>query len=628
MSGASSARADIIFATLPAYLDFLSRILKGVGSRVFYLSLLSPGQSVQAERRRADVLREAGIMPLPLDNLPRLTGVLESLSDPERKLQDRTNQIAPARLLAAFAGLYPNNADVARKLRIAVQSMSAGQVLTVGQVNCWARAHQGRNHLLIYPSVRGLLVFGLVSNVRLLVVPVSLLVEPLLAVAQVVRKIFRSMLSPPARNEYPVVTTPLDTGVAQTSRAAFVTHAGLSYGNLFQKTLFYSDRADSELHPSNLLHFDYCGIPCPSEKIRWVSLGSERQALNEGLYHALVGIVRGAVGVRSFSQIVGLLLLARLYAIFMAYLRKLEAYPDLKVALIDYEVLCPKALLIAFESRSIKTVATQERFIGGFYEIAGTIVNSYLCGSEYVAEFMKKSSTYSVDHYVPVGQYKSDHLLAARQSSPPLALQAPITQGRKIITALGFHTHMDWYSSQSDPWLNWTAHRHFIEDMIRLSRDIPNIFIIIRYKAVDWLSLPVFSEVVREIEFSGNVVISDDYEKSFVSYDLCANSHLVIAKHTSLGDECLAVGIPVLFHEYTHNATRLVANAFDYSPTRIMCFSYQELLARVKIILSGDPHAMTPDYEYLKSVVYGGLGDGKVRERIHTHIESLLSECQ
>ena len=626
MSETSSARADIIFATLPACFDFLARILGRFGCRVFYLGLLSPGQSVQAESRRAIVLREAGIMPLPLENLPRLTGVLESLSDPERKLQDRTNQIAPARLLAVFAGLYPNNADVARKLRIAVQSMSAGQVLTVGQVNCWARAHQGRNHLLIYPSVRGLLVFGLVSNVRLLVVPVSLLVEPLIAAAQVVRKIFRSMLSPPARNEHHVVTTRLDAGVVQTYRAAFVTHAGLSYGNLFQKTLFYSDRADSELHPSKLLHFDYCGIPCPSEKIRWVSLGSERQALKEGLYHALVGIVRGAVGVRSFSQIVGLLLLARFYAIFMAYSRKLEACPDLKVALIDYEVLCPKALLIAFESRSIKTVATQERFIGGFYEIAGTIVNSYLCGSEYVAEFMKKSSTYFVDHYVPVGQYKSDHLLAARLSSPPLALQAPITQGRKIITALGFHTHMDWYSSQSDPWLNWTAHRNFLEDMIRLSRDIPNIFIIIRYKAVDWLSLPIFSEVVQEIESSENVVISKDYEKSFVSYDLCANSHLVIAKHTSLGDECLAVGIPVLFHEYTHNAMRLVAHAFDYSPTRIMCFNYQELLERVKIILSGDPHAMTPDYEYLKLVVYGGLGDGKVQERIHAHIESLLCD--
>lgn len=122
------------------------------------------------------------------------------------------------------------------------------------------------------------------------------------------------------------------------------------------------------------------------------------------------------------------------------------------------------------------------------------------------------------------------------------------------------------------------------------------------------------------------MTISMDYEKTYISYDLCAHSDLVIAKHTSLGDECLSVGIPVLFHEYTHNTERLVADAFDYNPSKIMCFNYQELKERVQIVLSGTPNAMTEDYEYLKNVVYGGLGDGKVRERIHAHIEEMLSE--
>ena len=88
----------------------------------------------------------------------------------------------------------------------------------------------------------------------------------------------------------------------------------------------------------------------------------------------------------------------------------------------------------------------------------------------------------------------------------------------------------------------------------------------------------------------------------------------------------MSVGIPVLFHEYTHNSERLVADKFDYTPARIMCFNYQELLERAKIILSGTPNVMTGDYEYLKNVVYGGLGDGRVKERIHAHIEEMLSE--
>ena len=628
MASASNGKADIIFASLPGYLDFLAWIFRKIGHNVFYLELSGPGQSAQTERQRAVLLRGADIVPLPLECIPRLTGVLESLSDPEGKLECKINEIAPVRLLQAFERLYPNNTDVGRKLRAVVQSMGAGQVLALSQMNCWARAQSGRKHLFIYPNVRGLLAVSFVSNVRLLVVPVSLLVGPMIAAAQVLRKVVRAIMSTEVRNKRPAIRVSVDSEDLPTSRVAFVTHAGLSYGSLFQKTLFYSDRSDSELHPRNLLHFDYCGVPSPSEKMRWVCLGSERQALLAGAYHALVAISCGIVSVRSLSQIIGLLLQARFYAIFMAYSKKLEAYPSLKVALIDYEVLCPKPLLLAFESRHIKTVAAQERFIGGFNTTAGTILSDYLCGSEYVAEVMKKSSAYSVVRYLPVGQYRSDHLVAARQSSPPQVLQVPITQGCKVITALGFGTHMDWHRSQSDPWLNWRAHRQFLEDLIRLSRDIPNAFIIVRYKEIDWLSLPVFSEVVQEIEFSANMLISMDYEKPFFSYDLCAKSHLVIAKHTSLGDECLAAGIPVLFHEYTHNAERLLADAFDYSPARIMCFNYQELLERSKIILSGDPHTMTPDYEYLKRVVYGGLVDGKVRERIHAHVESLLSECQ
>ncbi len=94
MAGVSSERADVIFATLPAYLDFLARILKAVGRRVFYLSLLSPGQFVQAERRRALVLREAGIMPLPLESLPRLTGAHVDLSDGEGLIGLRFSSVA------------------------------------------------------------------------------------------------------------------------------------------------------------------------------------------------------------------------------------------------------------------------------------------------------------------------------------------------------------------------------------------------------------------------------------------------------------------------------------------------------------------------------------------------------
>lgn len=616
-------KSDILLASLPPGLDFLARVFKMLGRNAYYLSLSSARQTAEVERRRSDVLREAGIVPLPLEFHPHLEGILASAIDPQKKLQSKTDQIASLGLLKALECLYPNNADAASKLRTVVQSMIAGQVSLVGRVNCWANAHPDRKYTLICFSLNALLIFDLASNVRLWIVPMGLFLKGVELIKRLFRKIFLLV-----KRGKPVPTIK-SFGAQQcdvsTSRVALVTHEGIAYGDLFEKTLFYSGNTESELHSHNLLHFDYSNFPSPSEKIKWVCLKGTHRPLWTSLYHVLVAITRGIIHVRSFLQLMGLLLLSRFYAEFMFYSKKLEAYPKLKLALIDYEILCPKALLLAFEAKQIKTVAAQERFSQSFYASAGSVLNTYFCGSEYMAGIVRKSSSYHIDGYFSVGQYKSDNLVEAKKSPPPQVLKVPVAQGLKIITALGFHTHMDWHNSQTDPLLNWMAHRHFLEDMVRLSKDIPNVFIILRFKMINWISLPVFTDVVRQIDSLDNIKISMDYEKSFFSYDLCANSDLVIAKHTSLGDECLAVGIPVLFHEYTHNTKRLVADAYDYSPARIMCFNYQELLERTKAVLIGGS-AVSDGYEYLKNVVFGGLGDGKVRERIHTHINSLLEE--
>jgi hypothetical protein len=251
-------------------------------------------------------------------------------------------------------------------------------------------------------------------------------------------------------------------------------------------------------------------------------------------------------------------------------------------------------------------------------------VNTYLCGSEFVGDVLRDSPAYYADRLIPVGQYRSDNLVTMKEAEPPEILRRPLADGRKIVTALGFHTFDEWHRSQPDPLLNWSAHRHFLADMLRLAGDVPDIFVVLRYKSLEWAGLAEFSDLVAQVRCSGNVYLSTEYDKFYFSYDLCAHSDLVIAKHTSLGDECLSVGIPVLFHEYTHNTVRIVADAFDYSPSKVMCFNYPDLLNRTRAILSGAPNTMTDDFSDLEQVVYGGLGDGKVRSRVRAHVEAML----
>lgn len=619
---------DIIFVTLPKYLVPISIFLRKVGYRVFYLKL-SGNNNIKTENIRVEKLKRAGVVPLPLEELPHFKGFSEIYFDHEMKVFKKTREIAPIEFLRVFEELFPNNSNIAKKLQTAVHSMVAIQMIYItGIINIWADAYPDRNHLLIDVDPLALIAPELAPNVQLLVIPFDILGMGVAMVTGVFHRFLSSLKTTIMFKGKTACPPETYSGEVDHSRVAFVTHKGLVYGNLFQKDLFYSTRTNSELRPERMLHFDYSGVASPSEKLKWVCLGNHRHSWILNISSALVAMSKGILHIRRLRHILGLLILTRFYVIFRSFSTKLEAYPDLKMALIDYEILCPKELLLAFESKGIQTVATQERFIFAFEKMYVSIfLNHYLCASQFAAEALKGSPLNCVEHYLPVGQYRSDILLEAKKSSPPpQIIEAPRAKGLKVITALGFHTHMEWQKSQTDLSLNWKAHQVFLNDMIRLSCEIPDVFIILRYKNVDWMSLPIFSEIIKKLNSSNNITISKDYDTNFFSYHLCAHSDLVIAKHTSLADECLSVGIPVLFHEYTHNTERLVADSFDYRPTKIMCFNYPELLERAKIILSGTPNAMTEDYEYLKNVVYGGLGDGRVKERIHAHIEEMLSE--
>ena len=175
----------------------------------------------------------------------------------------------------------------------------------------------------------------------------------------------------------------------------------------------------------------------------------------------------------------------------------------------------------------------------------------------------------------------------------------------------------------SDPLLNWKNHIQFLSDMIQLSKDLPNVFIILRYKSIDWINLPIFAEKIAEINRLDNICISDCYSEFNYSYKLCAHADLVIAKSTSLADECLSCGIPVLFHDYLCNSRNTLKYWFDYGNKGIICKDYEELFSKSKTVLY-DGEKTAEIYSYIRSYAYDNLGDGKTVDRIRKYTYSLL----
>ena len=123
-----------------------------------------------------------------------------------------------------------------------------------------------------------------------------------------------------------------------------------------------------------------------------------------------------------------------------------------------------------------------------------------------------------------------------------------------------------------------------------------------------------------------NIVISNNYKEANYGYKLCANADLIIAKHTSIGDECLTNEIPVLFHEYTHNSQKLMLDFPNYLPSELICYNFSELLEKSKLLLFNNSSKLKNKITELNQTIYHVSEEGSVKNKIIKQLENLIEE--
>jgi hypothetical protein len=118
--------------------------------------------------------------------------------------------------------------------------------------------------------------------------------------------------------------------------------------------------------------------------------------------------------------------------------------------------------------------------------------------------------------------------------------------------------------------------------------------------------------------------LSENYKESFYSYKLCANADLVIAKHTSLADECLSREIPVLFYDYTHNIKSIYSDTFDYFSSGLICRNFEELLEKSKSLLFDNSSKLKDEIIKLNKTIYYVKEKGNIKNKIIGQLEDLI----
>ena len=285
----------------------------------------------------------------------------------------------------------------------------------------------------------------------------------------------------------------------------------------------------------------------------------------------LIKIVSKTIlSIKSWKSFLAWFLLIHQYTSYIIYLEKLKKFDQLKVAIIDYDHLCPKGLIFALKKKGIQIVSTQERYVGGLFKsFYNVIADTYFTCSDYMNKKIQNSKYFHIGNLISVGQYRADYLKKFYNKDLPEEILIHRKKGKKIIVALGLGLNQyPYFEPNFDMTINWKSQKNFIEDMLNLSKELDNSYLIFRFRNFSWKDIPFFKSTLKKIEEAPNVSIAQDYSEYFNSYKYCANADLIISKRTSLADECLAFGKKLIFYDYTHNLNKIISELPDYIPAR------------------------------------------------------------
>jgi hypothetical protein len=348
-------------------------------------------------------------------------------------------------------------------------------------------------------------------------------------------------------------------------------HQGMIYGNLFRKDYLYEACSNSPLHPCHVLHVE---LEAPSDAIvdhykraevpwRVISLTGNH------LRSAVLFFVHCSK-LREFRELhwpsLLLLLTAGFYVFcrYRAYVQAADFRPG-SVAVIGYDYLFPRPLALALQACGLQLVAAQERMLTAYFRGFNIIVDRYLVGGPAVAKQIAENPFCAVSQIDCIGLWRSDLLNKRR------------IRDRTFVLVLDYHSSRNWWDDIY-PLTSRTANKAFYLDIIRLALDRPNIDFLVRGKNIEWLDDPFFADVAVMIDLVPNLDVDRTYSELNRSYNLAAEADCIVAKHTSLGDECLAVGKPVVFHDWSKNSVGYAKSFNAYAGLPVFACNYGSLL--------------------------------------------------
>ena len=280
-----------------------------------------------------------------------------------------------------------------------------------------------------------------------------------------------------------------------------------------------------------------------------------------------------------------------------------------------YDLLFPVSLSLALESKGIKTIASQERFIPLFTNMYCYVLDTQFTTSNYISSLIKdRKDSFSVETVIPTGFIRTDKLNRNKTTD---------RLTRKNILIFDYHVENSCYFQRTQPLLNWPNDLFFRKEILKLAKYFKDYHFTIRGKNIEWTKIPYFEDVLNAWNNTPNIVIDENYNEYYWSYKLCDQNDLIIARHTSIADECISKGYEVILFDYGSNYNQQFK--LFYPKIRGINFanSYKELIDYINYFKRKGYITKKEVKDEVIETLFGMYSDGNVQKRIHEYLNEI-----
>lgn len=588
-------------------------------------------QSRITSHRGQLVLRRLRARPIDVLSIPTLDLGSESMSGPMRRALETLDAFEIEPLLEHYAMRYPLATNAEGILRSTLVHSIASRVLDAFHADLWARnvgldevtfvgCTQWDETLLSDPH-GGNKVAG--SVVRVLD-HIGRSLSRLTRSGLLSRKIVSNSKGR-ALDDQRDITASTSRPMQDSSRLVlYVLNYGVSYGGLYSYDHVFSDDPVSPLHRQNVILMGRTGGPANSQGIRhgFPSHGSRARKLSRTVRLSMQVLLKFG---RHYPFKYVWNLSKTCAAADGQQTALLNEFPALELAIFAYDMQAPGDLVLALDALGIRTAAFNERPQSVIWELQPFAVSTLLTASQLFSVSALASRSVFAEQAISVGMWRTDLLRRYQSEGPHERYEHARRSGQQFIVALPFHVTAEGNPNGSPLITSAQSVRHFLWDMIGLALENTSVCIVLRGKNDHWFTDDRFEDIVAAIDQLSNITVSRDYDTFNESYRLCAWADLVVAKHTSLVDEVLAVGTPCVIHDYTPNSKDLSRLVVPYLPREIWAEDEFELRRRIDFALADEGREFERWWEPHRLEIYGELADGQVRRRARELMESMLN---